>query len=548
MTIPVAFLDELRVRTSLSTLIGRTTKLTKAGREWKACCPFHQEKTPSFTVSDEKGFYHCFGCSAHGDCIRWMTDQLGFSFMDAVKELAALAGMEVPALDPKAAERAQHRDASVVIIARAQKWFAEQLQSADDAKAYLDSRGIRPLSIERFGIGYAPRINVDPARLANALFPDVSGADLAKLGLIKCNPDTMEPRDFFRRRLMIPIHDARGNVIAFGGRIIGAGEPKYLNSPDTPIFDKGRTLFNLHRVAAAARAKNRLMIVEGYMDVIGVDSVGFDVAVAPNGTALTEVQLEIAWRLVDVPVVCFDGDSAGRKAAVRAAKRAIAAMQPGKSLRFAFPPDGKDPDDLAREGGLEAVNALLEQAVTIGDVLWRDLVDRFDMRDPDRRAAMSAEIKGLLESIRAPDVRASYGLLFREMFAAASGRLPAKARRRPQQQGSVANAVEDAIALAILRHVDQFDAWCESVEGLPWRRDETKRLMGVLSNAFFDARADGDALDAEFAAAAIEHAGLHDFVAFLRRQTSLRMPFVDETDPLAARRLINEALRENFTR
>lgn len=550
MTIPVAFLDELRTRTTLSSIVSQTTPLKKAGREWKACCPFHQEKSPSFTVNDEKGFYHCFGCQAHGDAIRWLTDQRGLTFIDAVKDLAARAGMEVPAPDPRSAERERSRGTSVDTMARAQKWFAGWLAHDEHGAAsrdYLAQRGIRPLTIERFGVGFAPSSGIGAAIREDGQTDE----DLEKLGLIRINPDTGEVRDFFRRRIMIPIHDARGNVIAFGGRIIGSGEPKYLNSPDTPIFDKGRTLFNLHRAAVHARATGKLLIVEGYMDVIGVDSAGFEAAVAPNGTALTEAQLALAWRLVDSPVVCFDGDRAGRKAAVRAALRAIAVMEPGKTLRFAFPPDGQDPDDVARAGGLEAVNMLVDSARPLLDVIWHDLLERFDFRKPDSRAALSAEIKSLLKGIQNVDVRSAYRDAFRELYGAAGKRQGSVHHPRHdglrRQGSSVADAVENTLALGVLGQLSRFDAWFETVDLLKWRDPDTKRLMGVLTSAYIDA---GDAkvpFDADFAAKAIEAAGLSDHVANLRHGVVLRMPFLEETDIEAARPLLFDALRANFT-
>lgn len=548
MTIPASFLDEVRARASLSTVVQRSTPLKKAGREWKACCPFHQENSPSFTVNDEKGFYHCFGCGAHGDVIRWMMEQNGMQFLDVVKELAAAAGMEVPAPDPQAAERAQRRDATVDINARAQRFFAGQLQADNDAKIYLAGRGISDGLIERFNIGFAP--NSRPGQLSPlmAALEGVDSADLEKLGLVKRNPDTGAAYDFFRRRIIIPIHDARGGVIGFGGRILGDGEPKYLNSPDTPVFDKGRALFNLHRAAPAARAKGRLLIVEGYMDVIGLDAVGFDAAVAPNGTALTEHQLFLAWKIVDVPTVCFDGDNAGRKAAARAAYRALPVMEPGKSLRFAFPPDGSDPDDLARTGGLEAVNAMVEAGEALVDVIWRDLLARFDVRNPDQRAALATEIKRVLASARNPDVRSAYADTLRQLFQAAGAR-QAAAPGHHQARGRGRNvniAVESALILGIIDNPSVLDVHGASISGLRWRSDDHKHLATVLASAV-DAQDDGgNALDRETVLAAVERAGMTEFVALMRRE-ALQMPFSAETDPQRAALLVLDALRANFT-
>ena len=260
MSLSPQFLDELRARTTLSTLIGRSVKVQKAGREYKACCPFHNEKTPSFTINDEKGFYHCFGCGAHGDAIRWMTDQRGLPFMDAVKELADAAGMEVPAPDPRAAQKAEAARGLHDAMATAQHWFEAQLAGIDgaEARAYLDKRGISDATRRAFGFGFAP----DSRGKLKAALSDFPIGMLIEAGLV-IQPDEggREPYDRFRGRLMIPIRDARGRVIAFGGRILGAGEPKYLNSPDTPLFDKGRTLYNIDRALAAARKAGRVIVV-----------------------------------------------------------------------------------------------------------------------------------------------------------------------------------------------------------------------------------------------------------------------------------------------
>ncbi len=269
MSLTPQWLDELRARISLSTLIGKTTKIQKAGREYKACCPFHNEKTPSFTINDEKGFYHCFGCGAHGDAIRWMTDQRGLPFMEAVKELAATAGMEVPAADPRAAQRAEQAKGLHDAMAAAQSFFEDQLGGIDgaEARAYLQHRGMSEATRRRFGFGYSP---ASRGKLKVAL-RDFGDTMLIEAGLL-IDPDASEPDsgkpkrdsyDRFRGRLMIPIRDARSRVIAFGGRILGAGEPKYLNSPDTPLFDKGRTLYNIDRASPASRKTGRVIVVEG---------------------------------------------------------------------------------------------------------------------------------------------------------------------------------------------------------------------------------------------------------------------------------------------
>ncbi|HTG79583.1 MAG TPA: DNA primase, partial [Sphingomicrobium sp.] len=273
MTLSPAWLDELRARTTLSGVIGPSVKLIKAGREFKACCPFHNEKTPSFTINDEKGFYHCFGCGAHGDAIRFLTDHRGLPFMDAVKELAGKAGMAVPAMDSKERERQERAVGLHEVMAEAQKWFADQLNGVEggEARAYLEKRGITDRITQRFGIGYAP----DARGKLKAALKKLGEDKLIDCGLI-IQPEEggKESYDRFRGRVMIPIRDQRGRVIGFGGRILGAGEPKYLNSPETVLFDKGRTLYNIDRAGPASRQAKRLIVVEGYMDVIGLDRAG----------------------------------------------------------------------------------------------------------------------------------------------------------------------------------------------------------------------------------------------------------------------------------
>ncbi len=428
MTLSPAFLDELRARTTLSAVIAPAVKLTKAGREYKACCPFHAEKTPSFTVNDEKGFYHCFGCGAHGDAIRFLTDQRGMPFMDAVKELAAKAGMDVPAPDPRAQERAEQSAGLHDVMAAAQAWFVEQLAGIEGAGArdYLAKRGIDSATAARFGIGLGPD-NRGKLKAALASF----GEDqlVASGMLIRPEETGKETYDRFRGRLMIPIRDVRGRVIAFGGRILGDREPKYLNSPDTPLFDKGRTLYNLDRAGPASRKAGRLIVVEGYMDVIALDRAGIAESVAPNGTAVTEHQLMRMWRLDPQPILCFDGDSAGQKAAIRAALRALPHLAPDRTLRFVALPAGQDPDDLLRSGGPEAVHAALADTEPLVERLWRHEAQAEALATPEARAGLKARLMEHSGAIGDPNVR----MLYRDEFLRRFDALvrPDQGARRP---------------------------------------------------------------------------------------------------------------------
>jgi DNA primase len=413
MTLTPAFLDELRARTSLSALVGKTTKLTKAGREHKGCCPFHNEKTPSFYVNDDKGFYHCFGCSAHGDAIKWMTDQRGLPFMDAVKELAQAAGLDMPAMDRQSAAKAERTKGLHELMADAVDWFTEQLNGlpGTDARSLLDRRGITPETARNFGMGFAPDSR---GKLKSAL-KTYGDPMLIESGML-ISVEGKEPYDRFRGRLMIPIRDARGRTIAFGGRVLDSGEPKYLNSPDTPLFDKGRTLYNLDRAAPAARKSDRVLVVEGYMDVIALAQAGINEAVAPLGTALTEAQLERLWRMVDVPVLCFDGDAPGQKAALRAAQRALPMLEPRKSLSFATLPAGQDPDDVVKAGGKAAFEQVLSHTRPLVKVIYEAEKNGALTDTPEGRAGLRQSILDLSEKIENGFVQTEYKRALNDLF------------------------------------------------------------------------------------------------------------------------------------
>ncbi len=427
MALTPQWLDELRARTTLSNVIMRTTKLQRAGNEWKACCPFHDEKSPSFTVSDQKGFYHCFGCGAHGDVIRWMTDQRGLGFMDAVKELAGEAGMEVPAPDPAAAKKAEERAGLHEVMQSAQDWFVQNLADADgrNARDYLRGRGFSADIVERFGFGYAPDVR-QAMKGALSRFDDV----LLVEGGLRIAVDDKEPYDRFRARLMLPIADARGRVIAFGGRILDdtVKAPKYLNSPDTPLFDKGRTLYNLHRAGPASRQTGRMVVVEGYMDVIALANAGIDDAVAPMGTALTERQIEMLWRMVECPILCFDGDAAGQRAAKRAIERVLPMLRPSHSLAIVTLPAGMDPDDLLKERGREAMDGLLAAPTGLLDAIWQMERDAQPLTSPEAKAGLKERLLAHVDTIEHSDIRALYKRELLERFSAFA--FPPRARKR----------------------------------------------------------------------------------------------------------------------
>ena len=433
MALSPQWLDQLRTRVTLSSVIMRTTKLQRAGREWKACCPFHDEKTPSFTVNDEKGFYHCFGCGAHGDVIRWMTDQRGLQFMDAVKELAVVAGMEMPAPDPREAQKAKRRAGLHDAMGAAQQFFVSELSSQRGAAAreYLDKRGFSPAIMREFGFGYAPDERQALATALGTLPPQ-----LLVEGGLRIAIDGKDPYDRFRDRLMLPIHDVRGRVIAFGGRILTPkdGAPKYLNSPETPLFDKGRTLYNIHRASPAARKSDRIVVVEGYMDVIALANAGIAEGVAPLGTALTENHIAELWRHVPCPILCFDGDAAGQRAVRRAIERALPLLKPGHSLKIAWLPAGLDPDDLIKKKGVAAFEQVLGSAQSLLEALWTLEMQAAPLDTPEAKAGLKARLMTHIESIEEPDVRSLYRRDLLDKFSAFAFPRREKAPFQPRKQ------------------------------------------------------------------------------------------------------------------
>ncbi|MFD0947022.1 DNA primase [Sphingomonas canadensis] len=384
----------------------------------------------AFALDDDILTGNCFGCGAHGDAIRWMTEQRGLPFIDAVKELAQAAGLDMPEQDRHAAERAERAKGLHEAMADAAQWFTERLYGIEggEARALLHRRGIREETARTFGMGFAPDSR---GKLKDAL-KTYGDAMLVEAGLL-ISVEGKEPYDRFRGRLMIPIRDQRGRVIAFGGRVIGDGEPKYLNSPDTPLFDKGRTLYNLDRAQAAARKSGRVIAVEGYMDVIALAQAGFGEAVAPLGTALTEHQLARLWRMAEVPLLCFDGDAAGQKAAIRAAHRALPLLEPGRSLAFVTIPDGMDPDDLIRAKGAGAFEALLAKPEPLVNRIWSHELAAEPLETPEARAGLRKRLSALAQTIADPSVRQEYLAEFRRRFD--DHFAPAPREFRPRERG-----------------------------------------------------------------------------------------------------------------
>ncbi|MEM7523872.1 MAG: DNA primase, partial [Pseudomonadota bacterium] len=391
MALPPGFLDELRARVSIAKVIERKVawdqrKSQPAKGDYWACCPFHQEKSSSFHVEDRKGFYYCFGCQAKGDAITFLREAENMEFMEAVETLAREAGMPMPEQDPQAAKQQDRRAKLAEVMEQAAQFFRLQLKTSAGlgARDYIARRGLSAATVDRFGIGFAPDSRT---ALIDALTgKGVEEKLLDEAGLIRVPEDGKRPYDWFRGRVMFPIRDPRGRCIAFGGRALSADTPaKYMNSPETLLFDKGRSLYNHGPARAASGKVGALIVAEGYMDVIALAQAGFGHAVAPLGTAITEDQVRLMWRIADEPVIALDGDKAGLRAAMRVIDIALPMLEAGKSLRFALMPEGQDPDDLIKAHGPAAMQAALDQALPMVELLWRrETADQiFD--SPERR-------------------------------------------------------------------------------------------------------------------------------------------------------------------
>lgn len=414
MTLPPGFLDELRARVPISRVIGRRViwdrrKTNQARGDWWAPCPFHQEKTASFHCDDQKGYYYCFGCHAKGDAIGFLRELDGLEFMDAVKVLAAEAGVAVPEPDPRAREQADKRATLFDVTEAANKWFRMQLSSAGAgaARDYLARRGLDQAALDAFEIGFAPDART---ALTEALrVKGIPDAAILDSGMAIAPDGGGAPYDRFRGRIMFPIRDARGRLIGFGGRAMDPeARAKYLNSPETPIFDKGRNLYNIGPARAAVAKGAALILAEGYMDVIALTRAGFGGAVAPLGTAVTEDQLRLAWRVSPEPVVMLDGDAAGQRAALRLIDLALPLTGPGQALRFVTLPGGMDPDDLIARQGAGAMAEVLAGARPLSDLLWARETEGRVFDSPERRAALDAALRSAIAKIPDEATRRHY--------------------------------------------------------------------------------------------------------------------------------------------
>jgi len=411
--IPNDFIQTLLTRVDIVDVIDRSVPLKKAGANYQACCPFHSEKTPSFTVSPTKQFYHCFGCGAHGTAIGFLMEYGGKAFPDAVEELARDAGLEVPRVErPGESERRVEAGDLTALTLDAAKFYRAQLKDAPRAIAYLKERGLTGAIAAKFGIGYAP----DAWQPLAAVFDRYDNPALETAGLVIAG-EGGKRYDRFRDRIMFPIHDSRGQVIGFGGRVLGEGEPKYLNSPETPLFSKGRELYGLFLARHAIREAGVVVVVEGYMDVVALAQHGIDHAVATLGTATTPVHMQKLFRQSDRVIFCFDGDAAGRKAAWRALENALPVLADGKNAGFLFLPDGEDPDDFVRRRGKAAFEALIDRVMPASEFLLAELCAQHPPTSIEGGAALVAAARPYLAALTAPVL----GALLRRRLADLTG-------------------------------------------------------------------------------------------------------------------------------
>lgn len=505
MSLPPGFLDELRSRLSLAQVVGRKVvwdarKSNQAKGDLWAPCPFHQEKTASFHVDDRKGFFYCFGCHEKGDAIGFVMASENVAFMEAVTILAGEAGLAMPVRDPESARKADRRDRLIEAMELAQRYFRTHLAGTAGARArdYLAGRGLGTDALERWGIGMAPD---GWQGLADHLRDKGIDAALAiEAGLLRASDKGRAPYDVFRNRIVFPILDTRGRCIAFGGRALDPKEPaKYLNSPETPLFDKGRTLYN-HRPAREAAGRGEpLIVAEGYMDVIALSEAGLAAAVAPLGTAVTEHQLALLWRIHPEPVVALDGDTAGRRAAERLMDLALPKIEAGQSLRFCLLPEGQDPDEVLKAKGAGHMRGLVETARPMVDLLWQRETEGLVVDSPERRAALDKALRTAVGQIGDPSIRRHYGEVIRDkrwqLFnpnRAAKGRrqqrgaFPTAASPTTRTSALVAGALDaeamrEAVILAILiRHPSLVLRFEDALGTAEFRGEMHDRIIGLL--------------------------------------------------------------------
>jgi DNA primase len=541
------FLDELRNRLSLADIIGRRVRLVKRGREHVGLCPFHNEKSPSFTVSEEKGFFHCFGCGAHGDVVGFAMRADGLSFPEAVERLAEQAGLPVPQATPAERDEAHRRATLLDAQEAATRWFIDQLGAAAGraARDYLAQRGLDESAITRFRLGYAPDSR---AALRSALTAAGMPVELLIDAGLLIRPEEGEPYDRFRGRIMFPIADRRGRTVGFGGRTLGDGEPKYLNSPETPLFHKGRLLYGLAQARQAIQDRGTAVVVEGYMDAIALAQGGLGHAVAPLGTALTEEQILLLWQVAPEPILCFDGDAAGERAALRALERALPLLQPGRSLRFALLPSGDDPDSLVRRAGPKAMEEILAGALPLDRLVWQIELGAGPCDTPERRTGLRRRLDARAASIAERTVAEAYRQAFAKRLDEAFGQ-GIGAAGQPWRRGRPANRPpahrterggqaarrgvagdrlqQEALLAALLNHPPLISRNIEALAGLSLGVGELDRLR----RAIIDVAAGHPDLDSSALRGHLDSQGFSAAVVAIVARTKVHSPLRPSASP-----------------
>ena len=564
MSLPPGFLDDLRTRTSLSQVVGRKVmwdarKSNQAKGDMWAPCPFHQEKSASFHVDDRKGFYYCFGCHAKGDAISFIRETENVGFMDAIEMLAQEVGMPVPKRDPLAQEKSDQRSQLTDVMEQAVQFYRLQLNTAAaaEARAYLIRRGLSEATQNRFDMGFAPEAR--QGLFQHMTSKGVAAEQLVEAGLCAQPEDGGAPYDRFRGRILFPIRDARDRCIALGGRSLDPNaRAKYLNSPETVLFDKGRNLYH-HKPAREAAGKGQpLIVAEGYMDVIALVEAGFGAAVAPLGTAVTEHQLALLWRIAPEPIIALDGDTAGLRAAYRVIDLALPLLEAGQSLRFAMMPQGQDPDDVIRAGGPAALQVLLDKALPMVDLLWQREIQGKVFDSPERRAMLDKVLREKIGMIRDPSIRSHYGSAIKELRWSLFGNGRQQARLGhwgknvkidaliTTKQSALAQAAdqrpghlrEAVILAALIKTPSLVEEFQEPLESLPCSDSQHRQIQNILlSQAVANSEGVTGAIEAALGSSSLE--------AFLAQSHVAVVPCIQRCDDLDLTRL---TLKEEFAK
>jgi len=528
MAVPPEFIEDLRQRVPLSDVVGRRVKLIRKGRRHSGLCPFHAEKTPSFSVVDDDGFYHCFGCGVHGDAISFLREMDGLEFMEAVERLAEMAGLAVPSTVPQDLAASRQRKAALDILEETTLFFEAALRLDDgrNATRYLKQRGLDSAIVKTYRIGYSPRMGLRAA-LKDKGFSD---EDMLAAGVIRKSDRDGSLYDYFRDRVMFPIENRQGKVIAFGARALGDAQPKYLNSGEGPTFSKKAVLYGWVQAREGLRRNLPLVVAEGYMDVIAIHRSGAAAAVAPLGTALTPEQIALLWKLHDEPVLCFDGDAAGQRAQTRALERILPLLEPGRSARLAVLPEGKDPDDLIAASGPEGFRKVIGTARSLVDSLWEQIQAEFDIRQPEARAQFWQAVRGHVRSIGNNQVRSAYGDEIESRIAAMRNQIRGISsmvapRRAFRPQTGLINRHRAVVAL-LLAHPSLVSANFEALLLL----DSGDQTLESLKKALIDAVIRDPDLDAAAINYHLQGLNLGDVLAaVMGDDMKARLPFDPST-------------------